>query len=125
MFQISLFSTLFFLNEPHKIVRVSVDIAEKYKDYSPKSTFVEKRKETKKKSHSVGKEHQRGEHHNSTLSVGLGQQHRKFHISTLIQLDWSINTDKHSKLQSHGGTIVSRVNKLARPTEATTSLDLP
>ena len=49
------------------------------------------------------------------------------HISTLIQLNWSINTDKHSKLQSHGGGILSRqVNKLARPTEATkTSLDLP
>ena len=65
------------MNEPHKIVRVSVDIAEKYKDYSLERSYVEKRKETKKKSHLVGKEHQRGEHHNSTLSVGLGQQHRE------------------------------------------------
>jgi len=60
--------------------------------------MIGRKKKRNKKEKSVGKEHQRGEHHNSTLSVGLGQQHRELHISTLIRLDWSINTDKHSKL---------------------------
>jgi len=66
-------------------VRVSVDIAEKYKDYSPERSYVEKRKETKKKSHLVGKEHQRGKT-----------------TSQLSRLDWDNNTGNSTSQLSFG-----------------------
>jgi len=66
-------------------VRVSVDIAEKYKDYSPERSYVEKRKETKKKSHLVGKEHQRGKT-----------------TTQLSRLDWDNNTGNSTSQLSFG-----------------------
>ena len=86
------------MNEPHKIVQVSVDIAEKYKDYSPERSYVEKKKRNKKEKSLSWK---------GTSTWGTPQLNslgwietttQEIHISTLIQLNWSINTDKHSKL---------------------------
>jgi hypothetical protein len=39
--------TIFFLNEPHKIVRVSIEILETYKGYNPGSHRQEKQKKRK------------------------------------------------------------------------------
>jgi len=80
-----IFFCFIFLNEPHRIVRVSIDIAEKYKTTVLGDQRQEKKKRNEKKTHLVGLERQHEElrnstlprtpHHNSDRPVGLGHQY--------------------------------------------------
>ena len=100
----------FFLNEPHKIVRVSIDIAEEYKI----TILGDHRQKKKKKQNNIDTPGWIG---TSTRGTPQLDSPEKRHSSTLTRLDWGINTGKHSKLQSHGG----RVSQVA----TTTNLLLP
>ena len=76
-------------------MRVSIDIAEKIQDYSPGDHRQEKEKKLKKNTPGwIG---------TSTRGTPQLDSPEKRHSSTLTRLDWGIDTDKHSKLQSHGG----------------------
>ena len=125
MFQISLFSTFFFERTAQNSASFSW-YSRKIQRLQPWE-IIGRKKKTNKKEKSLSWKGTSTWGTPQLNSLGwIGTTTQRIHISTLIRLNWSINTDKHSKLQSHGGSILSRqVNKLARPTEATTSLDLP